>query len=160
MLIHALVISRLDYCNVLYVGLPMSLLWKLQQVQNMADKLLNGVNKHHHFIPILAAIHWLPVHFLTSFKVIVLTYKALNSLGPQHVAECLLPTESAHPTASQSDWLRMLTLRKAQKEKMRNLAFSAVAPRLWNELPPCNLFGPFAGNLKKVIKIMHKQTNK
>ena len=30
-LVHALVISILDYCNALYVGLPLRLMWKLQK---------------------------------------------------------------------------------------------------------------------------------
>ena len=32
--IHATVSSRLDYCNSLYAGLPSTLTWKLQLVQN------------------------------------------------------------------------------------------------------------------------------
>lgn len=33
--------------------------------------------------PTLAALHWLPIRFCASFKVMMtLTYKALNSLGP------------------------------------------------------------------------------
>ena len=33
MVTHALVTSWLDYCNLLYVGLPMESVWKLQQIQ-------------------------------------------------------------------------------------------------------------------------------
>ena len=44
-LVHALVISRLDHCNALYVGLPLRLLRKLQVVQNAAARLLSGVKK-------------------------------------------------------------------------------------------------------------------
>ena len=38
-LVHALVISRLDYCNALYVGLSLRLMRKLQMVQNTAARV-------------------------------------------------------------------------------------------------------------------------
>ena len=54
-LVHALVISRLDHCNTLYVGLPLRLMRKLQVVQNAAARLLSGVRKYQHISPTLAA---------------------------------------------------------------------------------------------------------
>ena len=39
---QALVTSRLDYCNALYVRLPLRLLQKLELVQNAAAQLLSG----------------------------------------------------------------------------------------------------------------------
>ena len=48
MLVLTLEVLKLDYCNVLYVGLPMSLLQKHQQVQNIPARLLNGVKKYQH----------------------------------------------------------------------------------------------------------------
>ena len=83
-LVHALVVSRLTYCNTVYVGLPLRLRWKLQMVQNMASRLLTGVRKHQHISPTLAALHWLPVRFCIDFKVLMMTYKALNSFVPQY----------------------------------------------------------------------------
>ena len=38
--VHVLVTPQLDYCNALYVGLPLKMTWKLQLVQNAAAKLL------------------------------------------------------------------------------------------------------------------------
>ena len=39
-LIIALVLSRLDYCNSVLLGLPANLIWRLQSVQNSAARLM------------------------------------------------------------------------------------------------------------------------
>ena len=113
-LVHVLVVSRLDYCNTLYMGLPLRLMWKLQMVQIVVARLLTGMRKHQHISPALAALHWLPVCFCIDFKVLMMTYKALNDLGPQYLAECLLPPRSTRIThSSQQGRLRGLTPREA-----------------------------------------------
>ena len=81
-LVHMLVILRLDHCNALHVGLPLRLMQKLQMVQNAAARLLSGVRKYQHISPTLAVLHSLPIHFHIDFKVLMMTYKALNDLGP------------------------------------------------------------------------------
>ncbi|KAF7248327.1 putative uncharacterized transposon-derived protein F52C9.6 [Varanus komodoensis] len=43
---HALVTSRLDFCNALYVGLPLKTVQILQLVQNRAARLLTGTGQH------------------------------------------------------------------------------------------------------------------
>ena len=81
-LVDALVISRIDYCNALYMWLPLTLMQKLQMLQNTVARLLTGVKRFPHTPPILATLHWLPVCFHIDFKVLTITYKALNGLGP------------------------------------------------------------------------------
>ena len=134
MLVHAMIASRLDYCNAFYLGLPMRLYRNIRRYRIWQSDYRV---EYHRIFPTLSALHWLPVHFCASFKVMMLTYKALNGLGPQYLTECLLPARSAQPTkSSQARWLRTLTLREAQKEKTRNQTFLAVAPHIWNKLPP------------------------
>ena len=99
-LVHALVVSRFDYCDVFYMRLPLKLMKKLQIFQNMAARLLTRVKKYQHFSPTLAALHWLPIRFCIDFKVLMLTYKALNGLGPRYLAERLLPPSSIQVTRS------------------------------------------------------------
>lgn len=41
-LVHAPEISITDYCNILYIGLPLKAEQKLQQVQNAAARLVSG----------------------------------------------------------------------------------------------------------------------
>ncbi len=50
--INAFVLSRLDYCNVLYVESCQTNISRLQLVQNAAARLLVGAKKSHHISPI------------------------------------------------------------------------------------------------------------
>ena len=76
-----------------------------------------------------------PIRFCVDFKVLMLTYKALNGLGPRYLAERLLPPRSTRITRmSQEVRLRGLMPREAQKERTQNRTFSAVALHLWNNL--------------------------
>ena len=81
-LIHAFVSSRVDYCNNLLYGLPAYQLNKLQRVQNAAARLIFQETKYCHVRPLLYNLHWLPVEFRIDFKILLLTYKAINGLAP------------------------------------------------------------------------------
>ena len=85
MLAHALIISRIDYCSAVYVGLPLRLMWRLQLVQNSAARLITEVKKFQHIFPTLTTLHWLPVRFCIDFKVMMRKFKALNGLGTRYL---------------------------------------------------------------------------
>jgi len=53
--------------------------------QNMAARLLTKTGKRDHVIPILRALHWLPFRHRIIFKVLLLTFKALNNLAPDYL---------------------------------------------------------------------------
>ena len=60
-LVTSLVISRLDYCNVLLAGVPQNLLDKIQRVLNCAARLIFKATKRDHVSPLLSELHWLPI---------------------------------------------------------------------------------------------------
>uniref|UniRef100_A0A803SSM3 Reverse transcriptase domain-containing protein n=1 Tax=Anolis carolinensis TaxID=28377 RepID=A0A803SSM3_ANOCA len=63
MVVHALVTSRLDYCNALCVGLPLKTVRKLQLVQSTAARFLTGANYRARSTPLFKELHWLPLTF-------------------------------------------------------------------------------------------------
>ncbi|KAK5890680.1 hypothetical protein CesoFtcFv8_014174 [Champsocephalus esox] len=60
-LVQALVISRLDYCNSLLAGLPACAIRPLQLTQNAVARLVFNLPKFSHTTPLLRSLHWLPV---------------------------------------------------------------------------------------------------
>ena len=46
LLVHAVITSRLDYCNCLFVNINKSNLFKMQKVQNAAGRLILGRRRH------------------------------------------------------------------------------------------------------------------
>uniref|UniRef100_A0A672P2L3 Reverse transcriptase domain-containing protein n=1 Tax=Sinocyclocheilus grahami TaxID=75366 RepID=A0A672P2L3_SINGR len=60
LLVQALVISRLDYCNALLAGLPSSTIKTLQMIQNAAARLVFNEPKRAHVTPLFISLHWLP----------------------------------------------------------------------------------------------------
>ena len=84
-LVHAFVTASLNYYNILY-GFPEASVKKLQLVQNSAARLVLKTHKYEHITPILKALHWLPVRQRIDFKVLILTYKALNGLVTSYIS--------------------------------------------------------------------------
>jgi len=90
-LVHAFMTSRLDYCNALLAGCPAYSINKLQLVQNAPARVLTSSRKYDHVTPILSSLHWLPIKFHINYKVLLLTYKALNDLAYVYLMDLLSP---------------------------------------------------------------------
>ena len=88
-MVHAFMTSKLDYFNSLMYGLPNSQIQKLQRVQNAAAKMISGARKYDHVTPLLRELHWLPVKERIEFKVLLLTFKALNDMAPEYLKDML-----------------------------------------------------------------------
>lgn len=131
--IHAFVTTRLDYCNALYLGVNGSSIARLQLVQNAAARLLTGTRKYEHISPILASLHWLPVHFRIQFKLLLFAFKALNGLAPPYLAELLHPYIPSRSLRSADQLL--LTVPRTRLKLRGERAFAVAAPKLWNALP-------------------------
>ncbi len=102
MLIHAFMTSSLDYCNALFGGYSARLINKLQMVQNAAARVLTRTRKNDHISLVLSTLHWLPIKHCMDFKILLITYKSLNSFAPQYLSELLSHYSPSRPLRSQN----------------------------------------------------------
>ena len=153
MLIHAFVSSRVDYCNSLLYGLPAYQLNKLQRVQNAAARLIFLESKYCHVRPLLYNLHWLPVKFRIDFKILLLTYKAINGLAPFYLQELISLKEACkYKLRSDCDGLLLNPVKFKTLTTLGDRSFAAAAPQLWNSLPYSIRSSRSVASFKKTLK--------
>ena len=128
----ALVHSRLDYCNSLFLNLPSYQLNRLQLLLNSAARATTKTPRFHHISPVLKSLHWLKINQRIDYKIISLTYKTLQTQQPKYLRSRLVI--SNHNTRS-SSVLTLLRPPNVSRLKITNRSFSCHAPVLWNSLP-------------------------
>jgi hypothetical protein len=87
MIVNSLVVSVLDYCNGLYLGINEKDLKQLQLVQNAAAKCINHKHKHDHMDEDLKKLHWLDVRKRIVFKAVLLVHKSITGSAPNYLQE-------------------------------------------------------------------------
>ncbi len=87
--VQALVLSRLDYCNALLVGLPASSITPIQLIQNAAAKLIFNEPKRMHVTTLFINLHWLPIAARITFKALMFAYRTSSGSAPLFITSDL-----------------------------------------------------------------------
>ena len=81
-LVTSLVLSRLDYCNAVFAGLPASTLALLQHEQNAAWSEVT-----HTALP---KLHWLPVKYRVTFKIATTMHQTFHRRCPSYLSDLVV----------------------------------------------------------------------
>ena len=136
-LVHSLITSNIDYCNVLFYGISKKYVGKLQRIMNRAVRLIFGLPRRCSITPYLIRLHWLPIKARIEYKVCLLTFKVLKYQEPMYLFELLSPyaTEANAVLRSQDDNLRLTEPIATHGRNFVDRSFAFSAPRLYNALP-------------------------
>ncbi len=133
LLVQALVVSRLDYCNALLAGLPSNTIKPLQMIQNAAARLVFNEPKRTHVTPLFISLHWLPVAARIKFKTLMLAYRTTTGSAPSYLHSLLriyIPSRSLRSASE-----RRLVVPSQRGSKSLSRTFSFTIPGWWNNLP-------------------------
>ena len=74
-----LLVSTVDYCNVVLYGVPAKVNRRLQAVLHAAARLITGVRRNQHITATLRdTLHWLPVPQRILFKVALMAFDCVH----------------------------------------------------------------------------------
>ena len=128
LLVQALVISCLNYCNSLLAG---------QGIQNTAARPLYNMPKFSHVTPLFRNLQWLPVAARIKFKTMELIYKAVNETAPTYLQALVRPhaPDRALRTTTLASRLVPPSLRASKGRTAKSQLFCLGAAMV--ERPPC-----------------------
>ena len=156
-LVNATVLTRLDYCNSVYTGLPQKSMHKLQLAQNSAARLISQTPRHHHITPILIELNWLTITKRCQYKLLVLTFNVLHSQAPGYISDLFNWYTPARALRSTSTTSLVPNRSKTIKFGRRLLGTSSAA--LWNHLPNNIKIARNVIHFKKLVKLYLASTS-
>ena len=103
-LIHALISTRLDYCNSVLYNLPKSSILRLQIIQNQAARILTRTPRRDHITKVLIDLHWLKIKERSVYKILNFTFKAfIDRTAPLYLCELIEQQKSTTNTRLAGD---------------------------------------------------------
>ena len=137
-LVAAMVISRLDYCNSVFIGLPADQIDRIEK------------RRRDHVTPLLKELHWLPVKFRCQYKIATLAYRHFEGSLPPYLSSSLCTYEPSRSLRSSNE--KLLKIPKRNLKSFGQRSFSFMAPSLWNSLPATLRNIPTLSQFKSQLK--------
>ena len=149
-LVHALIMSRIDFCNSLLYGLSDMQISKLRRIQNSAARLVKRTSVRQPISPILQQLHWLPVKQRIKYKILLLTFQCLSGTAPSYLQELI---QVYTPTRNLRSSSKSLLIPPSVKTSFYGgRSFRSAAASLWNELPESVKSATSTDKFKRALK--------
>jgi len=134
-LVTSLVLTKLDYCNSLLIGLPAKLLNRLQAVINTAARLVCHAMKADRITPVLKDLHWLRIEERIQYKLLCPCVQVSTQSGTTLPVR---PTSISRSNGAQtaSEIIEFASARRTREGcHMGDRAFLVAAAKASNSLP-------------------------
>ena len=89
-LVQALVLSHLDYCNSMLLGIPNYNIQKLQGIQNMSARIVLQLPQRSRITNHLADLHWIKVPYRIEYKIATLMFKCIHDTAQRYLTELIV----------------------------------------------------------------------
>ena len=135
--IHALISTRLDYCNSVLYNLPKSSILRLQIIQNQAARILTRTPRRDHITEVLIDLHWLKIKERIVYKILIFTFKAfIDRTAPLYLCELIEQQKSKTNTRLAGDafLLKLPPPSRNFADTFYERSFLYGAPYEWNKL--------------------------
>ncbi len=133
LLVQALVLSRLDYCNALLAGLLASSIKPLQLIQNAAARYIFNEPKRMHVTSLFISLHWLPIAARIKFKALMFAYKTTTGSAPLYLNSLLQTYVPSRSLRSASE--RRFIVPSQRGKTSLSQTFKLNVPSWWKDLP-------------------------
>ena len=136
-LVHAFIISRLDYCNAVLHGVTIREQNRLQTILNASARVLTRTPKFQSISTLLRdSLHWLPISQRVRFKVILMVWNSLLGRAPRYLQDLCLPVSSNQfRSRLRSSQQGMLLVPACHSSLMQRRGFVVSGQSEWNRLP-------------------------
>ena len=110
--------------------------------------MLKRILRHNHITPVLRELHWLKIHDIIIFIILLLTHNAVNNTAPEYLCDLIRFNVKSTTIRTRASFDPCL-LCVPPISKMRANSFMYAAPTLWNALDFDIRLLPFDGFKKE-----------
>ena len=154
LLIKTLILSKLDYCNSLYMNIPKYLVKKLESLLNYCVRFIYKVPKRADTSQFYLKSHILPIDLRIQFKCLLIIQKSIHGSAPDYLKEMIqcCNMDGRYSFRSPNDIFHLQTAHTARTSVFSHRRFTMFAPQIWNTLPAEIRFCLDTESFKKQLK--------
>jgi len=130
LLINSLIISKFDYCDIIYMHLSENLQNKLQKLQNICIKFIFNLKKYDHINDYYNTLNWLKLNKRREYHLGCYIFKIINNKSPNYLFTLFNETSIIH-----SHNTRKRFFIPSIKTNNGKKSFKYFGPYIWNNIP-------------------------
>ena len=147
------ILPLIDYGSVVWGTTTASNLDIIFKLQKRAARIILHADFRTPSADMFKTLSWLPIRKRLKYNKAVFTYKAINGLAPQYIADLLKPVSEIHNRTLRSSVNGALAVPRS-RSSLFDRSYSYTAPKLWNSIPTQVRNSPSLKSFKDNVKLI------